>query len=328
MEAPIHTLRCALALATIFTSSALGIQQSDAQTYPNRPIRWLVGFPAGGSNDLVARVLGEWLSKRLGQRVVVENRPGDSNNVATAAVINSPADGHTLYFVNAANFINATLFTKLPFDLLRDMQPVVAIMRVPNVLDVHPSVPAKTIPEFIAYAKANPGKLNMASSGVGTSIHLAGELFKIMAGVNMVHVPYKGTPPALIDLVAGHVQVIFDNLPSSVGYIKDGRVRALGVTTLDRAPSMPDLPTIAEFVPGYETSSLFGIGVPRGTPREIVELLNREINAALADPSIRKQLIDLGGILAGGTPEDFDRMSREEVAKWGRAIKFSNAKAN
>jgi tripartite-type tricarboxylate transporter receptor subunit TctC len=273
-------------------------------------------------------VLGEWLSKRLGQRVVVENRPGDSNNVATAAVINSPADGHTLYFVNAANFINATLFTKLPFDLLRDMQPVVAIMRVPNVLDVHPSVPAKTIPEFIAYAKANPGKLNMASSGVGTSIHLAGELFKIMAGVNMVHVPYKGTPPALIDLVAGHVQVIFDNLPSSVGYIKDGRVRALGVTTLDRAPSMPDLPTIAEFVPGYETSSLFGIGVPRGTPREIVELLNREINAALADPSIRKQLIDLGGILAGGTPEDFDRMSREEVAKWGRAIKFSNAKAN
>jgi len=322
-------MRCiGLTLLTILSAGSICCNASANDEYPTRPIRWLVGFPAGGSNDLVARVVGEWLSNRLGQRVVVENRPGDSNNIATAAVINAPPDGHTLYFVNAANFINATLFTKLPFDILRDMEPVVAIMRVPNVLDVHPSVPAKTVPELISYAKANPGKLNMASSGVGTSIHLAGELFKIMAGIDIVHVPYKGTPPALTDIIAGHVQVIFDNLPSSVTYIKDGRLRALAVTTRDRAPTMPDLPTVAESLPGYETSSLFGIGVPKGTPRQIVDRLNSEVNAALKDQSVRNRLIDLGGILAGGTPEVFAQMSREEVEKWGKAIKSSGATAN
>jgi tripartite-type tricarboxylate transporter receptor subunit TctC len=295
--------------------------------YPERPIRWIVGFPAGGSNDLVARLVGERLAARLGQPVIVENRPGGSNNIATAAVINAPADGHTLYFVNAANFINASLFSNLPFDFLKDMAPVVGIMRVPNVLDITPGVPATTVAELIAYAKTNPGKLNMASSGVGTSIHLAGEIFKIMAGVDMVHIPYKGTPPALTDIVAGHVQVIFDNLPSSVPLIRDKKVRALAVTTLQRAPTMPELPTIAETVPGYESSSLFGIGVPRTTPREVIHQLNREVNAILAEPPVRTRLIEMGGILVGGSAEDFEKMSVEEVVKWGQAVKSSGAKA-
>jgi tripartite-type tricarboxylate transporter receptor subunit TctC len=299
-----------------------------AEPYPVRPVRWLVGFPAGGSNDLVARLLADRLSARLGQRFIVENRPGGSNNVATAAVITSPPDGYMLYFVNAANFINATLFPNLPFDFLRDMAPVVGIMRVPNVLEINPSVPARTVPELIAYAKANPGKLSMASSGVGTSIHLAGEMFKMMAAVELIHVPYKGTPPAITDIIAGHVQVIFDNLPSSVGHIRDGRLRALAVTTLERAPTMPELPTVAETVPGYESSSLFGIGVPSGTPREIIATLNSEVNLALADPAIRARLIEMGGILVGGSPEDLRKMSVEEVEKWGRAVRSSGAKAD
>ena len=248
--------------------------------------------------------------------------------MATAAVINSPADGYTLYFVNAANFINVSLFIKLPFDFLQDMAFVVGIMRVPNVLEINPSVPAKSVRKLIAYAKANPGKLSMASSGVGTSIHLAGEMFKIMTGVDLTHVPYKGTPPAVTDIIASHVQVIFDNLPSSVGHIREGRLRALAVTTLERAPTMPDLPTVAETVPGYESSSLFGIGAPRGTPREIIERLNREVNAALADPTIKARLIQMGGILLGGTPEDFGKMSVDEVEKWGRAVRSSGAKAD
>ena len=298
-----------------------------ADPYPVRPVRWLVGFPAGGANDLVARLLADRLAERLGQRFIVENRPGGSNNVATAAVINSPPDGHTLYFVNAANFINATLFPNLPFDFLRDMAPVAGIMRVPNVLEVNPAVPARTVTELVAFAKANPGKLSMASSGVGTSIHLAGELFKTMTGIELTHVPYKGTPPAITDIIAGHVQVIFDNLPSSVSHIREGRLRALAVTTLERSPTMPDLPTVAETVPGYETSSLFGVGAPRGTPREVVALLNREINLALDVPAIRRQLIDMGGILVAGSPEDFHRISVAEVEKWGRAVRSSGAKA-
>jgi len=300
----------------------------DAQAaYPERPIRWIVGFPAGGSNDLVARVVGEALAARLGQPVIVENRPGGSNNVATAAVINSAPDGYTWYFVNAANFINASLFSNLPFDFLRDMAPVAAIMRVPNVMDVSTSIPVTTVAEFVAYAKANPGKLNMASSGVGTSIHLAGEMFKAMAGVDMVHIPYKGTPPAMTDLIAGHVQVIFDNLPSSIPLIRDKKVRGLAVTTLQRSPIMPELPTVAEGLPGYESSSLFGIGVARGTPREIVDKLNQEVNAVLADPAIRSRLIEMGGILAAGSPDDFRKMSIDEVEKWRMAVKSSGAKA-
>jgi tripartite-type tricarboxylate transporter receptor subunit TctC len=305
----------------------IGFDARAAESYPSRPVRWFVGFPAGGANDLVARLLAERLSDRLGQRFIVENRPGGANNVATAAVINSPADGYTLYFVNAANFINATLFSNLPFDFLRDMTPVAGIMRVPNVLEINPAVPAATVSEFIAYAKANPGKLSMASSGVGTSIHLAGELFKNMTGIELTHIPYKGTPPAITDIIAGHVQVIFDNLPSSVAHIREGRLRALAVTTLERSPTMPELPTVAETVPGYETSSLFGLGVPRGTPREVVTLLNSEINLALADPVIRARLIDMGGILLAGSPEDFHKISADEVEKWGRAVKSSGAKA-
>lgn len=294
--------------------------------YPERPIRWIVGFPAGGSNDLVARLVGEALSARLGQPVIVEDRPGGSNNVGTAAVINSPPDGYTWYFVNAANFINASLFTNLPFDFLKDMAPVAAIMRVPNVMDIAPSIPATTVAEFIAYAKANPGKLNMASSGVGTSIHLAGEMFKTLTGVDMVHIPYKGTPPAMTDLIAGHVQVIFDNLPSSVSLIREKKVRGLAVTTAQRSPIMPDLPTVAETVPGYESSSLFGIGVARGTPQDVVDRINREVNAVLNDPGVRGRLVEMGGIVAGGSAEDFRKMSVEEVEKWRAAVKSSGAK--
>jgi tripartite-type tricarboxylate transporter receptor subunit TctC len=294
--------------------------------YPERPIRWIVGFPAGGSNDLVARLVGEALAARLGQPVIVENRPGGSNNVATAAVINSPPDGYTWYFVNAANFINASLFSNLPFDFLRDMAPVAAIMRVPNVMDISTSIPATTVAEFIAYAKANPGKLNMASSGVGTSIHLAGEMFKTMAGVDMVHIPYKGTPPAMTDLIAGHVQVIFDNLPSSIPLIRAKKVRGLAVTTLQPSPIMPELPTIAASLPGYESSSLFGVGVAHGTPREIIARLNREVNAVLAEPGTRAKLIEMGGIIAAGSADDFRKMSVEEVEKWRATVKSSGAK--
>jgi tripartite-type tricarboxylate transporter receptor subunit TctC len=299
--------------------------QEARAAYPERPIRWIVGFPAGGSNDLVARVVGEALAARLGQPVIVENRPGGSNNVATAAVINSPQDGYTWYFVNAANFINASLFSNLPFDFLRDMAPVAAIMRVPNVMDISTSIPATTVAEFIAYAKANPGKLNMASSGVGTSIHLAGEMFKTMAGVNMVHIPYKGTPPAMTDLVAGHVQVIFDNLPSSVPLIRAKKVRGLAVTTLQPSPIMPELPTVAASLPGYESSSLFGIGVAHGTPRDIIDTLNREVNAVLAEPGTRARLIEMGGIVAAGSADDFQKMSVEEVEKWRATVKSSGA---
>jgi tripartite-type tricarboxylate transporter receptor subunit TctC len=320
--------RLSLGSALLSLSLLVGVAAHAAEPYPVRPVRWLVGFTAGGSNDLVARLLADRLSARLGQRFIVENRPGGSNNVATAAVISSPPDGYMLYFVNAANFINATLFSTLPFDFLRDMAPVAGIMRVPNVLEINPSVPARSVPEFIAYAKANPGKLSMASSGVGTSIHLAGEMFKMMAAVELIHVPYKGTPPAITDIIAGHVQVIFDNLPSSVGHIRDGRLRALAVTTLERAPTMPELPTVAETVPGYESSSLFGIGVPSGTPREIIATLNSEVNLALADPAIRARLIEMGGILVGGSPEDLRKMSVEEVEKWGRAVRSSGAKAD
>ncbi len=297
-----------------------------ADPYPTRPIKWIVGYPAGGSNDIVARIVGQYLSDRMGQQVVVENRPGDSNNLATKSVIGAAPDGYTLLFVNAANVINTSLYPNLSFDFLRDIEPVVGIMRVPNVMEVHPSVPATTVAEFIAYAKANPGKLNMASSGTGTSIHLAGEMFKSMAGVDIVHIPYKGTPPALTDTLAGHVQVIFDNLPSSMEHIRSGRLRALGVTTGERSSIVPDLPSIAETVPGYESSSLFGVGVPKGTPREVVDRLNREVNAALADPAIKARLIDLGGILIGGTPEVFGKLLAEDTDRWAKVIKAAGVK--
>jgi tripartite-type tricarboxylate transporter receptor subunit TctC len=311
---------------TLIATVALAAAASAAEPYPTRPVKWIVGYPAGGSNDIVARIVGQYLSDRMGQQVVVENRPGDSNNLATKAVISAAPDGYTLLFVNAANVINTSLYPNLPFDFLRDIEPVVGIMRVPNVMEVHPSVPARTVAEFITYAKANPGRLNMASSGTGTSIHLAGEMFKSMAGVDMVHIPYKGTPPAITDTIAGHVQVIFDNLPSSMEHIRSGRLRPLGVTTAERSSIVPDLPSIAETVPGYESSSLFGVGVPKGTPPEVIERLNREVNAALADPAIRQRLVDLGGILIGGTADAFRRLLVEDTERWAKVIKAAGVK--
>ena len=319
-----RTLILSLILLVVIANSGA----SSANDYPTRPVRVLVGYPAGGSTDIVARIICEWLTNRLGQSFYVENRPGDSNNLATQAAISAAPDGYTLYLVNASNFINQSLFTKLPFNFLRDMAPVSGVLRVPQVLEVHPSVPARTVTEFIAYAKANPGKLNMASSGVGTAIHLAGELFKTMAGVEIVHIPYKGTPPALTDVIAGHVQVIFDTLPSAVEYIRTGRLRALGVTTSERAPMMANIPAIAETVPGYDLSAVSGIGAPRGTPPEVIAKLNSAINAGLADPAVKARLIQLGGILITGSAEDFGKLSAREVEMWGKVITAAGAKVN
>jgi tripartite-type tricarboxylate transporter receptor subunit TctC len=295
-----------------------------AQAYPSRPIRLVVGFPAGQTADIVARLMGQWLSERLGQPVVVDNRPGAASNIATELVVHAPADGYTLLSVNSSNLINATLYEKLPYDFLRDIDPVASLLRVPLVMEVNPSFPARTIPEFIAYAKANPGKINMASGGNGNSTHVTGELFKMMAGVNLVHVPYRGSPPALTDLLAGQVQVMFDVMSSSLPYIRSARLHALGVTTATRSPVLPDVPTIGEFVPGYEASAIGGLGVPKGTPAEIVDKLNREINAGLADPTMRARFAELGLTPLSGSPADFRKLVAEETAKWGRVVKFAN----
>jgi tripartite-type tricarboxylate transporter receptor subunit TctC len=295
-----------------------------AQAYPSRPIRLVVGFPAGQTADIVARLMGQWLSERLGQPVVVDNRPGAASNIATELVVHAPPDGYTLLSVNSSNLINATLYEKLPYDFLRDIDPVASLLRVPLVMEVNPSFPARTIPEFIAYAKANPGKINMASGGNGNSTHVTGELFKMMAGVNLVHVPYRGSPPALTDLLAGQVQVMFDVMSSSLPYIRSGRLHALGVTTATRSPVLPDVPTIGEFVPGYEASAIGGLGVPKGTPAEIVDKLNREINAGLADPTMRARFAELGLTPLSGSPADFRKLVAEETAKWGRVVKFAN----
>jgi tripartite-type tricarboxylate transporter receptor subunit TctC len=297
-----------------------------AQTYPTRPVRWIVGYPAGGSADLVARLIGQHLAERLGQPFVIENRPGAGNNIATEAVVRAPADGYTLLLVNPANAINATLYDNLNFNFLQDIAPVAGFMRVPNVAVVHPSVPAKTIPEFIAYAKANPGKINMASSGNGVPSHVAGELFKMMAGVDMVHVPYRGSAPALADLLGGQVQVMFDPLPSSIEHIRAGRLRPLAVTMTTRSDVIPDVPTLGDFLPGYEASTWFGVGVPRHTPAEIVNTLSREINAALADSKITARLTALGGTVLAGSPADFGKLIGEESAKWAKVIKFAGIK--
>jgi tripartite-type tricarboxylate transporter receptor subunit TctC len=254
-----------------------------AQTYPTRPVRLIVGFPAGGTTDISARLMGQWLSEHLGQQFIIENRPGAASNIATEAAVRAPSDGYTLLMGSSANAINATLYERLDYNFIRDIAPVAGIFRAPNVLDVNPSVPAKTVPEFIAYAKANPGKLNMGSAGVGSVEHVSGELFKMMTGVNMVHVPYRGAAPAIADLLGGQVQVIFDALPSSIGYIRAGKLRSLAVTTAMRSEAVPDLPMLSEFVPGYEVSTFFGVGAPRNTPAEIIDKLNKEINAGLAD---------------------------------------------
>jgi tripartite-type tricarboxylate transporter receptor subunit TctC len=297
-----------------------------AQAYPSRLVRWIVGFAAGGPQDIVARLLGQWLSDRLGQQFVIENRPGAGGNIGTEAVVRAPADGYTILMIGASAAINATLYEGLSFVFLRDIAPVAGIMRTANVLVVNPSLPVRTVPEFIAYGKANPGKINMASAGIGSSQHVSGELFKMMTGVNLVHVPYRGAAPALTDLLAGQVQVMFDNMASSVEYIRAGKLRALAVTTAARSEALPELPTIGDFVPGYEASGLYGVGAPRNTPVEIVETLNREINAALTDAKMKARLADLGGTVLPGTAQDFGKLLAEEVEKWGKVVKFSGAK--
>jgi len=310
-----------LALALLCLSPLAGAQAAD---YPTRPVHIIVGYPPGGSTDIVARLIGNWLSQRLGQQFIVENRAGAGNNIGTEQVTKAAPDGYTMLLVNPANAINTSLYKKLNFNFLRDIDPVASVIQVPNVMEVNPNVPAKTVPEFIAYVKANPDKVNVASSGNGTSIHLSGELFKMMTGIKMTHVPYKGSAPMLTDLLAGQVQVTFDNLPSSIGHIKAGKLRALAVTTAKRSPELPDVPTVAESVPGYEASAFFGFGVPHGTPKEVVDKLNHEINEALKDPGMLKKLGDLGGIPVAGTPADFGKFLAAETAKWEKVVRAAN----
>jgi tripartite-type tricarboxylate transporter receptor subunit TctC len=297
-----------------------------AQTYPTRPVRIVVGFAPAGGNDVVARLLGQWLSERLGQPFVIENRPGAATNIATEAVVRAPADGYTLLFVSATNAINATLYERLNFNFIRDLAPVASIASIPLVMEVNPSVPAQTVPEFIAYAKANPGKINMASAGNGSTSHISGELFKMMTAVNIVHVPYRGIAPALNDLLGGQVQVTFASMPSSIGYVRAGTLRALAVTTATRSEALPDVPTVGEFVPGYEASVWYGISAPRNTPVEVIDKLNREINAGLADPKLQARLADVGGTVLAGSPADFDKFIANETEKWAKVIKFAGVK--
>jgi tripartite-type tricarboxylate transporter receptor subunit TctC len=298
-----------------------------AQAYPTRPVRIIVPIAPGGAGDITARLIGQWLSERLGQPFVIENRPGGGTNIGTEAVVRAPADGYTLLMVGGYNAINATLYDRLNFDFISDIAPVAGITRVPNVMVVHPSVPATTVPQFIAYAKANPGKISMASGGIGSTPHISGELFKMMAGIDMVHVPYRGGGPALNDLLGGQVQVYFATTVSSIGYIRAGRLRALAVTTATRSDALPDIPTMAEFVPGYEASFWLGVGAPKATPAEIVEKLNKEVNAALDDLKIKARLADLGGTPLPGSPADFGKLIAEETEKWAKVIRAANIKA-
>ncbi len=296
-----------------------------AQEYPTKPVRWVVAYPPGGTTDILARIMGQYLSEHLGQQFVIDNRPGAGNNIGTEVVVNSPPDGYTLILANPANGINATLYRKLPFNFLRDIAPVAGITRVPNVMEVNPRFPAKTVAEFIAYGKANPGKINMASSGNGTSVHLSGELLMAMTGIKMTHVPYRGAGPALTDMIAGTVDVMFDNLPSSIEFVRSGKLRALGVTTEGRNPALPDVPAVTETVPGYEASAWFGIGAPKGTPAAIIDKINRTVNAALADPKMKARLAELGGIPLIGTPAEFGKLMADETAKWEKVVKFAGA---
>ncbi len=298
-----------------------------AQTYPSRPVRIIVGFAAGGPNDILARLMGQWLSERLGQPFVIENRPGAGSNIATEAVVHAPPDGYTLLLIGPANAINATLYDKLNFNFIRDIASVASVIRGALVMLVHPSVPAKTLPEFIAYAKANPGKLSYGSGGVGGISHITPELFKQEAGgLDIVHVPYRGVAPALTDLLGGQVQVLFTNLALLIGYIGTGKLRALAIATATRSDVLPDIPTIGEFVPGYEASSVFGLGAPRNTATEIIDKLNKEINAALADPAFKARLAHLDGTALGGSPADFGKLIADETEKWGKVIRLANIK--
>jgi tripartite-type tricarboxylate transporter receptor subunit TctC len=297
-----------------------------AQAYPVRPVRILVGFAAGGPTDILGRLIGQRLSERLGRQFIVEPRPGAGSNLATEAVVNAPADGYTLLLIAVANTINETLYDNLRFNFIRDIAPVASIMRAFFVMVVPPSLPVKTVPEFIAYAKANPDKINMGTAGTGTPQHVAGELFKMLTGLKMAVVHYRGAAPAAVDLMGGQVQVMFDNMASSLPYIRAGKLRALAVTTVDRSPALPDVPTVGEFVPGFEASGLFGLGAPKNTPAAVIQTLNREVNAALADPNIQARIADLGGAVVATTPAEFGKQLAEEVEKWGKVVKFSGAK--
>jgi tripartite-type tricarboxylate transporter receptor subunit TctC len=289
-------------------------------------VRLICAFPAGGPNDTLARLIGQWLSERLGRPFVVENRPGAATNIATEAVVRAPPDGYTLLLIAQVNAINVTLYERLNFNFIRDIAAVAGIMRVPSIMEVNPSVPVHTVPEFIAYAKANPGRLNMASAGNETSSHLSGELFKIMAGVDVLHVPYRGAAAALTDLIAARVQVYFDLMPSSIAHVRSGKVRPLAITSATRSGTLPDLPSLGDFVPGYEVNTWFGVGAPRGTPADIVDKLNEEINAALADPQMKARLAELGGTVLAGTPADFEKLIADETEKWARVIRAANIK--
>jgi len=298
-----------------------------AQAYPSRPVRIIVGFAPGGPADIIARLISQWLSERLGQQFIVENRPGAGSNIGTEAVVRAPADGYTLLLITSTNAINTTLYAKLNFNFIRDIEPVASLLRTIYVMVVHPSVPAKTVPEFIDYAKADPGKINIASGGIGSAPHIYGELFKTMTGVDLVQVHYRGVGPALVDLLAGQVQVIFVNSAASIEYIRVGRLRALAVTTATRSEALPDVPTVSEFVPGYEASGWHGIGSPKSTPTEVIDKLNREINTALADAKIKAQLADLGSTVLAGSPADFSKLIADETEKWSKVIRAAGIKA-
>ena len=317
-----------LVCTLVLLCSAFGAAAATESEYPSRPIKWIVAYPPGGTTDLLARLMGQWLAQRLGQQVIIENRPGAGNNIGTEFAVRAPADGYTIFLVNPANAINATLYRKLPFVFLDDLVPVGGIVRVPNVMTVRKNFPAKNVAEFIEYGKKNPDKINMASSGAGTSVHLSGELFKFMTGISMKHIPYKGAGPAITDLLGGQVDVLFDNMPSIIGHIRGGEVRALGVTSAERSPALPDVPAVAEFVPGYEASAWFGAAAPKGTPAAAIERLNREMNAALADPAMKARLADLGGVPLGGTPEQFWAIHKMETEKWAKIVQFLGAKVD
>ena len=297
-----------------------------AESYPSRPVHIVVAFAAGGTTDIVARVIAQWLSERIHQQFIVENRPGGSGNIGTEVVVRAPADGYTLLLVSLANAANATLYDKLSFNFIRDIAPIAGIIRVPGVMEVNPMFPARTVPEFIAYAKANPGKVNFASGGSGTPQHVSGELFKLMTGVEMIHIPYRGNAPALTDLLGGQVQVMFDTMPNSIQYIRADRLRPLAVTTAARWEGLPEIPTVGDFVPGYESSSWYGLAAPKNTPADVIDRLNNEVNSALVDPKMKARLADMGGIMLAGTPADFGKLIADETEKLGKVIRSANIK--
>jgi len=321
------TRRLLAAAAALLLCGLTAVPAAAQADYPNKPIKWIVPYPPGGTTDLLARLMGAHLSQKLGQQVVIENRAGGGNNIGTEMAIKSPADGYTIFLVNPANAINATLYPNLNFKFLDDMAPIGGLVRVPNVMTVTKNFPAKNVAEFIDYGKKNPDKINMASSGSGTSVHLSGELFKFMTNIQMQHIPYKGAGPAINDLIPGQVDVLFDNMPSIIGHIRGGTLRALAVTSAQRSPALPDVPTVSETVPGYEASAWFGVAAPKGTPAAAIQRLNREVNAALADPGMRAKLADLGGVPIPGTPEQFWAIHKMETEKWEKIVKFSGAKA-